>query len=360
MPSAGEKPGDICLIGVGARTPLGLNARASAAAVFAGVAAFADHPYMIDRHGLPMVVARDAVLPEEAEGLDRLLGLVLPALQEGASPLAGQNRAQTRVPLLLGLSAERPGQEAALAARLADRLPGAFHGPVPLSEVVTFPSGHCAGLLALREAARRLAQEEAEVCLVAGVDSYHEPRTLEWLDDQEQLKSEHHVWGFTPGEAAGACLLSTRRLAQRQDWMILGSVVGTGSAVEENRIHTDTVCLGRGLTEAIRDALAPLAETGELVDQTWCDLNGQPYRSEEFGYALTRVGRHFLDASDFEAPADCWGDLGAATGPLLLLLALMTRRGTRQDGPHHLVWTSSDAGERSAVLLRVDPVEEAR
>jgi len=52
----------MAVTGHGARTPLGLDCRASAAAVRAGISAIADHPFMIDRFGLPMKVTRDAEL----------------------------------------------------------------------------------------------------------------------------------------------------------------------------------------------------------------------------------------------------------------------------------------------------------
>jgi len=189
---------------------------------------------------------------------------------------------------------------------------------------------------------------------VAGVDSYLADDTLEELDATEQLKSARHPWGFIPGEAAGAFVAATRRSAEKLGLDIRGTVAGTGVGREECVIHSDRTCLGRGLTDALQKALRPLEGSGEKVHQTYCDFNGQPYRSHEFGYTVTRVARAFVDSSDFTAPADCWGDVGAATGPLLLMLAAVAGRKGYARGPRVLAWTSSDGGERAAALLRID------
>lgn len=350
-------PEDLCIVSAGARTPVGLDAASTVAAVMGGIAPFNEHPFMIDRYGEPMIVARDGELPEDLDGPERLSRLLVPALQEALAPLEGHARKEEKIPLLLALPPGRPGQEADHSRKTLETVVRDFKGPLDCPPTSAFSVGHSAGLLALEEACRRMARGETPLCVVAGVDSYHDPATLEWLDKEEQLKSEQHNWGFIPGEAAGAFVLTTRRRAQNNRWSILGTLVGVGSAKEQSLIHTDAVCLGRGLTEAIRKGLAPLASSPEKVDQTWCDLNGQPYRSDEFGYMVTRVSSRFVDAAEFTAPADCWGDVGAATAPLLILQALLSGRKAAK-GPRQLVWTSSDGGDRAAALLRLEPAKE--
>jgi len=351
------KPEDLCVVSAGARTPVGLDMPSTAAAVAAGIAPFAEHPFMIDRYGEPMIVARDSELPEDLMGPQRLVELLLPALKEALDGLERSLRPEDRIPLLLALPPVRPGQAPDLSKKVIDGLTREFKSPRPFPSSAVFSTGHAGGLQAVEEACRRMSRGEADLCIVAGVDSYHDPETLEWLDEQEQLKSEQHTWGFTPGEAAGAFVLATRKWAGKAGCPILGSVVGVGCTRETNLIHSDAVCLGRGLSEAILKGVGPILASGEKVDQTWCDLNGQPYRSEEFGYAATRVSGRFADASEFTAPADCWGDVGAATAPLLILQALLSGRKAAK-GPRQLIWGSSDGGERGSVLLRLEPGTE--
>jgi 3-oxoacyl-[acyl-carrier-protein] synthase-1 len=352
-----SRPEDLCIVSAGARTPVGLDAPSTSAAVSAGIAPFGEHPYMIDRFGEPMIVARDAELADDLDGAERLVSLLVPAVRQAVGGLEGKVGPDEKIPVLLALPPVRPGQEPDLSGKVLRGLLREFKGAIKESSAVPFAQGHSAGLLALEEACRRMGRGEAEICVIAGVDSYHDPETLEWLDDREQLKSEHHTWGFIPGEASAAIVLTSRRRAQKIGLPVLGTVIGAAATREQNLIHTEAVCLGRGLTDAILKCVAPLSPLGEKVDQSWCDLNGQPYRSDEFGYATTRVARHFVDAAEFTAPADCWGDVGAATAPLLILASLLSGLKAAK-GPRQLVWTSSDAGERAAALLRLEPSKD--
>ena len=209
--------------------------------------------------------------------------------------------------------------------------------------------------MALDAAFRQIQSGETELCLVGGVDSYLDAEMLEWLDRTEQLHSEANTWGFAPGEAAGFCLLASERAARRYSLTPLLQINAAATAIETNLIRTETVCTGRGLTEAFRGALAGLPEPAagieDKVHQTICDMNGERYRADELAFTICRTSERFVDASKFLAPADCWGDVGAASGPLFVGLAAAAAQQGYAPGPHTLVWTSSDRGERAAALV---------
>src|SRR3989442_6158153 len=191
---------------------------------------------------------------------------------------------------------------------------------------------------------------EAEVCLVGGGDSYLEPDTLEWLDANEQLRSRDSAWGFVPGEAAAFCILTSPAIANRIGVHGFGTLMATAEGYEPNRIKTDTVCLGRGLTEAVKQVLEVLP-TENKVHRTICDLNGESYRADEFGFTLARTSERFVDATDVQSPADCWGDVGAASGPLFVNLWATGKLKSYAPEPWTLIWTSSENGRRAAALL---------
>src|SRR4029077_19746565 len=109
-------------------------------------------------------------------------------------------------------------------------------------------------------------------------------------------------------------------------------------------IKTGTVCLGDGLTALFR-ALAGEPPTVK-ADHLYCDMNGEPYRADEFGFAIIRAGGLFRDSSAFTAPADCWGDVGAASGPLFLVLIDAATRKGYAPGQVLAAFTSSESGER--------------
>ena len=79
-----------------------------------------------------------------------------------------------------------------------------------------------------------------------------------------------------------------------------------------------------------------------MIDNAICDLNGEPYRSEEFTFTVLRTQTAFADATRFVTPADCWGDIGAASGPLFANLAIAAAQRGYAKGPRALLWASSD------------------
>ena len=81
-------------------------------------------------------------------------------------------------------------------------------------------------------------------------------------------------------------------------------------------------------------------------------MNGEPYRADEFGFATVRAGGLFRDPSAFTAPADCWGDVGAASGPLFLVLADAATRKGYAPGPALAAFTSSESGEQCGFVAR--------
>jgi 3-oxoacyl-[acyl-carrier-protein] synthase I len=340
------------VVGVGACTPVGNDAWSSAAAVRAGINAFVEHPFMVDTEGEPVRVAfarwLDVSMPVPA----RLEVLLSGAIEEALFPLADLAHVPLRVALALGLPSPRPGVptdiESNMRASLSKR-----HRSI-LSSIATFPRGHAGGLLALDAARRALDDGAYDACLVAGVDSYLDPDALEWLEQNDQLHGAgplNNAWGFVPGEAASAVLLMSHRSVEANGLVPLSRLLGIGVAVEPKRIKTETVCTGEGMTVAFRGALAA-APPGSKVNEIYCDMNGEPYRADEFGFATVRTTAAFEDTSRFQAPADCWGDVGAASGPLHVGLATIAHLKRYSEGPLCLVWGSSENGERCAALLR--------
>jgi 3-oxoacyl-[acyl-carrier-protein] synthase-1 len=205
--------------------------------------------------------------------------------------------------------------------------------------------------MAFDVAARRIEAGEIELCLAGGVDSYIQGETLEWLDANRQLLSAENRSAFAPGEAAGFCLVASASFLQRWSVMALARIVSVFTAIEENRIKTDTICIGEGLTAAVRGAYAALEPPVGRVEQTWCDLNGERYRSTEYLYLLMRAYSLFVRAR-VSHPADCWGDVGAASGPLFACLAVASWLRGYATGPRALLWTSSESGYRTATILQ--------
>ncbi|KRB28351.1 hypothetical protein ASD99_04395 [Mesorhizobium sp. Root695] len=342
------KADTIAVVGVGARTPLGFDAASSAAAVRAGISAIQEHPYMIDRFGERMKVTRDTSIDVDLRGVDRAVEIAVSPALDALRPLL-QSNANAAVTLILSTGEPRPGQPDGFAAEVDKRLRKQIGQHVGLDGGGSTAGGHAGGLLAIHHACKSLRDGRAKFCLAGGVDSYLEPETLEWLDQNEQLHSETTTYGFCPGEAAGFSLLTTLGVARALGLLPLLEIVGTSIASEENRIKTETVVLGEGLGATFRLLFqdAPI----DKVDRIICDMNGERYRGNEYGFAVIRNPGRFKDAADFETPADCWGDVGAASGPLFVSLITEAEARGYQPGPLSLIWASSENGARAGVLL---------
>lgn len=341
------------VVSLGASTPVGRCAWSSAAAVRAGISGFCEHPYMIDTAGEPMRAAIAPWLDINLRGIGRFEALLFPAIDQVLEALEDSS---LKTALALGLPTPRPGLpedlQKALMGRIAQQYGAAF------CATAAFPVGHAAGLIALEAACKKLVNGDFDACIVAGVDSYIEPETLEWLEECDQLHGAgplNNAWGFIPGEAAGAVLLMRGETAQRLGLEPLARVFSVGTGFEPKRIKTETVCIGEGLTQAFRAALASLPE-GVRITDVYCDMNGEPYRADEYGFTCLRTKEAFEAASDFIAPADCWGDVCAAGGPLHIALAAIAGAKGYANGSFAFVWGSSESGERGAasVVLRGD------
>jgi 3-oxoacyl-[acyl-carrier-protein] synthase I len=302
-----------------------------------------------------MSYAADAFLSPRLAIAERFEGLSMSALDEALAPLARQPIPVKTVPLFLGLPELKPGLPPDLHTTLASRIERLDHHGIRVSPIAVIPHGHSAGLMALEYGWRHLQQGRAEFCLVGGVDSYLAPETMEWLDAEGQLMSGQNRAGFPPGEGAGFSLLVRSSIAQRYHLQLLAQILNVVTAVEPSPIKTKTVCVGAGLSEAIARAARVLRLPQERIDRTYCDMNGERYRNEEFTFAVLRNQKLFVDANNYIHPADCWGDLGAASGPLFLGLAVASASRGYANGPRVLLWASSELGQRCAAVLHLYP-----
>ncbi len=341
----------VVIVAMGACTPVGRDAWSSAAAVRAGISGFVQHPYMIDTAGEPMRAAIAPWIDIGLSGADRLEALLFPALEQALEPLASRDGPKLNMAIALGLPSARPGLPEDIQRQMLGRI-NKRYARYFVSEA-SFAAGHAAGLIAAQAAATRLGQGTLDACVVAGVESYIEPLTLEWLEANDQLHSAgplNNAWGFIPGEAGAALLLTRESVATSLGLTALAVLLGFGAATESKRIKTETVCIGEGLTQACRIALGVLP-AGAKVGDIYSDMNGEPYRADEYGFTIPRINLSLLDPASFEAPVDCYGDIGSAGGVNLICLAVIASIKGYSKGRYSLILSSSEKGERGVALL---------
>lgn len=338
------------IVATGARTSLGLQALPSAAALRAGISSMGDHPFMIDQAGDPMPGALDSFIDPGIMGPERLLTLAESALREACTLLDNPNESLQRLPVYLGLPEYRPGFSEQDAQEIQNGLGNIDELPIQISEVKVLTEGHAAGLYALAVATEHIRTGALEACIVGGVDSYFHPDTMEWLDENRQLVGTVSRSAFVPGEAASFCLVTSAEFSKRLGLDALARVSGVAVARESKLIKTSDICLGEGLTTAVKNAVAGL-RPGETINDIICDINGERYRGEEWGFVCLRLPQYFDAPTVYLSPADCWGDTGAASGPLFVMLACQAAAGGYSKGSRTMLWASSESGLRGAVVL---------
>lgn len=334
------------IVALGARTAVGLRPETAAAAVRAGISRTQEHPRLVDGRGEPLRAAYDTKLDEDLPSLERIVALAEHCLHQIAAKLP----LRAELPLLLSTPEPRPGFTTADEQHLERRLAHAY-GPLRLLSVRTASRGHAGALEAVHVAAQLVSTTTHQACLVGGAESWLDPRTLAWLSSRRRLAVADARSAFFPGE--GACFALVVSHAARRSLGVpsLAAIRSSGVATERCSLQSGLDNLGLGLTAAVRDACAGLGGSAGLVDDIYCDLNGESYRAQEWGLAILRTHPWLRDPAGHIAPADRWGDLGAATGTALSMLPIEAWQRGYDRGPLVLLFAGSDSGRRAAVVL---------
>lgn len=338
------------VVAVAARTPVGLRADATAAAIRAGISRVALHPLFVDATGEFVRCGYDATLGAALHGSARLIALGREAQREIARALTSRGTLDA-VPLFLTLPEPRPGLSAddrrAVALALArEGAPG-----VARFEIHEAGSGHAGALSGVARAAALIGGGEAELCVVGAVDSYLEGSTLEWLEENRMLDCAGARSGFPPGEGAAMIALASDDARRRLGLPRLATVRATATELERRDPDGPQGLLGEALTEVFFRVAATLRSPGERFDDLYCDINGERPRVNDLGFALMRTGELFRDPTDYRTAVSQVGDLGVATAVLSCVLAVQAWARGYASGPTALISGASWSGLRAAVLL---------
>lgn len=321
--------------------PIGIGAAQASASFRAGLSAFAESSVYDSRfEPVRMALLPEDSLPPLADLLAeralvartrRMLRLLAPALTAARSGLDPSEP----LPLFLGSAEPNSALARQNAAELVTLVSTQAEVVCDEAQSAVFAEGRAAGLLALEAGCAALARGVPRV-LVAGVDTFLDLRLLAELDREGRVLGSRVMDGFVPGEGA-ACLLLSRSPREKRAALCVRAV----ASVRDPGHRTGTApALGEGLSRAVEalrsqdPALAPVATC-------FAGLNGESFGAKEWGVARIRHQDVLGPDVVVEHPADCFGDVGAAMGPLLLALADETLRSGDRAGPA-LVWASSD------------------
>lgn len=336
------------IVSIAARTPVGLTAEAAAAAVRAGIGRVREHPILRDARGAPLLCASDQRLSPVVFGVPRLEQLALHVLRRILAVLDGNRFRGMQLPVQLALPDSRPGfgvREASELRQMLEARIGEEHLPLSLE---CSQSGHAGALQALERACELVESSTQEVCLVGGVDSYLRHETLDWLDCNRQLMRTGCRAGFHPGEGAAMLALVSEDVCRRLQLRSLARVAATACGREARDAAAGPGLLGETLSALLRQLRNDVPEP---IDDIYCDINGERTRSTEWGFALLREGSWFREGTRYTSGVESWGDQGAASGALSIILAIRAWNRKYAHGHRALIWGGSWEGLRGAVIL---------
>jgi 3-oxoacyl-[acyl-carrier-protein] synthase-1 len=338
---------------IGMTTPVGLTAAQSCAAIRAGIAAMDDLDMTIETDGFDVVPVRGCAVPVVTEGylgLGRWTRLAVSALKDlmSASNLSVDDLASATLYLALP-PAERGGVDNRVQQLLGLRIAQWIGLRGLEGRVRSYPTGHAAAGHACRDAIAHLATGHAQRAIICAVDSLVEPETLEFFHSKRRLKTDDHIDGFIPGEAAACILIESASTARSRAARPLAALEAVALGQEPITIWSDQPSPATGLSDAVRGTLAQLGDA--RVPLVVSDLNGESYRAKEFGITAARALSAASGKWSLWHTADCIGDTGAASFAVSLCVAARALAKGVLQADRALILGSSDDGLRSVVSL---------
>jgi 3-oxoacyl-[acyl-carrier-protein] synthase-1 len=353
---------------VAGMTAIGFSVPAISAAIRAPVSGFTESQEYSDSNGEPIIVAELPLvenITDDLERDERLRTVARHCLADLIETFLERSAQRERVCLYVGLPVpDRPGPsylgaEDELQAELLPILQAHFGTPA----IRFIESGNPSAIEALDEACRLLAAQPNTICIIGGIDSLLDPETLDFFEDDARLKSASYgrSHGLVPGEGVGFFVLESAEFAARRGRRPLAEILGTGLSHEPAPLHSLKPSKLTGLTEACRMALRKAQLAPEAIGAVIGDLNGEFLRHKEWAFAEVRCFGPAREERIFWHPADCFGDIGAASGALLIAFgtSLYMRRSLATNPI--LCFCSDDEALRGAVVIGPPgPMRDAR
>ncbi len=346
---------DILVVGAAMATPVGLWTDQVCASVRAGISRFEGLEWRDKTYSpITMAAVPDNCLPDLADPIDtghapsyrekRLIRLAGLTRDEIDGLLKGQP-----VPFIVGLP-DPSGPAPVDADLIFHCLPLQMGLNMDKNASKAIAKGRASGLMAIDQAVRTIRSGKANMVLAGGCDTYKDINVLGFLNVESRLASETGLDGFIPGEGAAFLLLSSAHFAKRNALDAKAKIVSAATGFEPGHLYSQTPYQGEGLFQTFQNLFDDMAPDFEKIRTVYSSMNGESHWVKEWGVSFIRFSERFDEDMEFEHPADCHGDLGAASGPAMLALAATALAKGHRKGPM-LVYASSDHGDRSAVLL---------
>jgi 3-oxoacyl-[acyl-carrier-protein] synthase-1 len=333
----------IAIQGTGLVTSVGLSAPAACAAIRAKISNPTETRF-IDSGG-EWIMAHQVPLEQPWRGLTKLAKMAAMAIDEALQEIPKQE--WSSLPLLLCVAEkDRPGRTMGLDDQLFLQIQTEL-GVTFSAQSAVVPHGRVGVALALAQARELMVKTKMSRVLIAAADSLLSWPTLSHYEREDRLLTPRNSNGFMPGEAAGALLVGAPEGRA-------GELVCTGIGFSREAAHLDSgePLRADGLSKAIKTSLAEAGCQMHDMDFRITDNSGEQYYFKEAALALSRTLRQRKEEFDIWHPAECTGEVGAASGVAVIATAQAACSKGYTKGPNVLAHWGNDGGRRAAVALQ--------
>lgn len=335
----------IAILRAGLVTSVGLTADESCAAFRAKLTNPTASRYL-GAHG-SWIMAHQVMLSEPLRSMRRLAKMAAMCIEEALQQFPRKDWA--RIPVILCVAErERPGRLEGLEERLFGMICADLDASFAADSAVV-ASGRVGVSVALVRARQLVHGHAQRHVVIVAVDSLLAWTSLRHYEERDRLLTDRTANGFMPGEGAGALLVGAP--PAKGTWLVCS---GIGFGREPGAIESEHPLRGDGLVQAIRQAIGEAGVQMQDLDYRITDISGEQYYFKEAAIALTRLLRVRKKEFDMWHPAECTGEIGAASGAAILAAALAACEKRYAKGPSVLLHAGNDAGERAAAVFQYE------
>jgi 3-oxoacyl-[acyl-carrier-protein] synthase-1 len=332
------------VVGVGAVSPFGFDVRQTTFGIRANKVA--PRPSELrDRHGHRFGTLRALGFAEDVYGAERAVALAARALREAARDAGIGEEEPLRVFLSVA-ERERPlpesEKDALAAVKLLPRVQAASGQRIDGAASEVLRLGHAGFAVALERAIAALGS--GGPIAVGGVDTYHHPDTMTWLDRERRVLSELTHNGFVPSEAAAFVIIAP----SKGDKPVHARFTFVTAGVEQ--LPPDEPRIATLMTELLRRGAESMGS--KHVPWVLTDLNHERHRTKEWTFATVRNHDRVVSGETLEQHlGQLAGDVGAAAGALAATYAITAFRTGFARHREALIALASDGDERGVLVV---------
>ncbi len=342
------------IVSYGTNTALGNSTDETLTKILEDDSPFYEHPRWVDTYGEKYVLGIKKNISPYSDYSDRIIALALPAIEQALMPLnkALLNARCRKITIFMGVDAGLSAFSKLYTREITQcLLQKLLSLGWPIRTIWTLKTGHVSHHVALCEAYAHLMKHSEDIVLAGSVSTYCHCEILSELEKLNLLHSINNTWGFIPGEAA-----SFQNVCLSNSWLKaepVGYILRANHTKEtEYKPYTDQTPLGKALSETCSSVLSEL-EACRGVGNIFADLNGERWRGTEYGMSSLRISPWLENPSNFSTVSQALGDIGAATGGVMINIAIEMAKRQLNNGDYTLCWLADINGYRSASLLHI-------